>query len=437
MIYSKREIAKFAIAVFCCASILLPTFFYIQHIDTGFVTSGENGEKVSESSQNLRGNPRFNRGGELPFFHFDYLLFGVIPMYYIIGPAGLITNIGRHLVPSCVLILLCLVFLFTVNNPFSEFRREFLIFFLTGILLYLISWSSAFLFSKFVLYNPSRYIRFVFYITSSFFLSANYNKFVGAVWSWRRKLFFLLILVGSLGLISSALVSPSFLAERFSADGVIDQYKVSIIQQARCALLFASLGIFIISVIRIMKYQLGKNILYVLVSLSLCLVSIPLFHVGPGATTIPENDRKLCQFLSRLPKNIKVAGHPRDMDNIPILCKRSVLVNSQLSQEFEDNVGRRMIYDFFKAYYSDSMNQVYDFCSKYRVDYLIVNENHFSRSYLSKGDFFDEPYNRFVNQITKNRKEFCLSRLHALRKVYIANNQFVIRCEWLFDSRRE
>jgi hypothetical protein len=155
------------------------------------------------------------------------------------------------------------------------------------------------------------------------------------------------------------------------------------------------------------------------------------------------DDAKLYEFLSSLPKDILVGGHPRNMDNIPTFSRRKVLVLEELSLPFYPkfyNTIRNRTYSFFKAYYATSPKVFYDFCREYGVTHLVVYKKHFTKDYLNGLDFYNAPFNDYIIDLVRQGRErgFILNRVPENKKLFTAGNCFVIQCDRqdLFDINK-
>lgn len=153
-----------------------------------------------------------------------------------------------------------------------------------------------------------------------------------------------------------------------------------------------------------------------------------------GAGEYIATDKKLYDFLSGLPKNILVAGHPENMNYVPTYAKRKVfLVEEMLLPYFPKfyNEMKKRTYDFFDAYYAVSAEQVYAFCAKNGITHFVVYESHFSEDYLQKKIFYYSPFNDWIiNLINKRyKKHFILNNIADNKKLAEDNDWFLIRCD--------
>lgn len=146
--------------------------------------------------------------------------------------------------------------------------------------------------------------------------------------------------------------------------------------------------------------------------------------------TAPSPD--LYRFLKTLPKSILVAGHPVLMDYVPAFAKRKVFINEETSLPYFLDfypIIKERTYQFFKAYYSDNLADVYEFCKNYNITHFVVYKSHFSRGYLMKGQFYFNPFNEYINNLIKGKTIFALMDILDSKKIFEDNEVFVVRVE--------
>jgi len=104
----------------------------------------------------------------------------------------------------------------------------------------------------------------------------------------------------------------------------------------------------------------------------------------------------LYSALAKTPKAARVAGHPNLMDNVFTFGQRPALVTYELAHPWSKGFWERIrprLEDLFKAYYADNPQVVRDFCRKYQVSFLVVDDRHFTPEFLA-GGFFVVPFNQ-------------------------------------------
>ena len=109
-------------------------------------------------------------------------------------------------------------------------------------------------------------------------------------------------------------------------------------------------------------------------------------------------DLEMLAFLKTLPKESLVAGHPVDMDNVPLLSRRRVLANRELSLPWYTKYYRQVrqrVMDMLGVYYARDWKEVDEFVKRYGVGALVVQRAHFQPSFLRESIYF-EPFNSTI-----------------------------------------
>jgi len=158
------------------------------------------------------------------------------------------------------------------------------------------------------------------------------------------------------------------------------------------------------------------------------------YQKNNGLSDISYPKRELYRYLSTLPKNAMIAAHPFIADSIPLLAKKKVFINFELSHPWYNNYWRtikKRTFSFFDAYYAEDQKNIYEFCKQNKIDYLIVDTNHFSKNYLEAKQFYFEPFNSYVINLIKNRKKFALANLPNFKKDFVEDNIFLVKSDKL------
>ena len=143
-------------------------------------------------------------------------------------------------------------------------------------------------------------------------------------------------------------------------------------------------------------------------------------------------------MASRLPKDALIAAHPYLADGIPTFAKRKVFLKWELSVPLFDkywNTVKTRTFDFFNAYYSDDPQVIVAFAQKYNIDYILVDETHFDKNYLEKGQFYFEPFNTAIGGKIKKTKKFALNNIDQKAKLYSYKNLFIINPDTLKNKK--
>jgi hypothetical protein len=145
------------------------------------------------------------------------------------------------------------------------------------------------------------------------------------------------------------------------------------------------------------------------------IVTVDPLTVRVDATVMP-----LYRYLQTLPQDVVIAGHPVEMDNIPLLARRKVLANQELALPYYTGyyaVVRQRLHDVLLAYYADDVQQVRDFVARYGVDYILLNTRHFEPDFL-RGPIYHEPFNSVLKQRLATRQRFVLPQGLVGQRVY-------------------
>ena len=166
--------------------------------------------------------------------------------------------------------------------------------------------------------------------------------------------------------------------------------------------------------------------------LVLCAIIILIYLLSLDKDIEYFQNKGLYAFLSDRPKDALIAGHPDDMNEIPLLAKRKVFVQFESSlpyyRNYYDKVKKRT-YDFFRLYYSNDKNEINEICSFYDIDYLVIKKEHFSEFYINREEFYTSPFNEYIQEIIrKNRNQgFILSDVPEKYRAYEDENFVVVK----------
>jgi len=143
----------------------------------------------------------------------------------------------------------------------------------------------------------------------------------------------------------------------------------------------------------------------------------------------------LYRFISSLPQDALIAGHPMLMNDIPPFSKKRVFISEETSLPYYKDfypVIRKRTYDFFDIYYSGSLEKIYAFCRDSGITHLVVNKNHFSSGYFASGKFYLNPFNKHILDLVRERPaSFALMQVPQGRKVFEEGDIFVIETKSL------
>ena len=78
-----------------------------------------------------------------------------------------------------------------------------------------------------------------------------------------------------------------------------------------------------------------------------------------------------------------------------------------------------------ESYYAADRQTVNQFCEKYDVDYLLINQDTFSDSYIQKGEFLFEPFDTHMQQALSTDSNFALENI-AKEDILFQNGPLIL-----------
>ncbi len=377
----------------------------------------------------LKNNPAFGPGGRRIVFSEGSIL--GIPKYLIIGrgglfPPGALEFMERNVMPF---LFLSFFFLFIVRFDALKLKKETWYLLLSSLIMFAVAWIVALWSSTFVIHFPSRYTGIVLPFFLLLFVSANFENGVRKI--FLKKNHILLFFWGIIIVFITLLFSPSFIANHLSSDGFLEPSSIHSLQTMRIVaisigFIIALLGITmtVFSKVRKLNFNSGyvRNGFLALFVLAISIICMPGIK-AVSVISASHAQRELYQFLSTLPKSSYIAGHPDDMENIPIFAKRKVFESSEFLIR-----GKELI-DLFDAYYSTSPKTIRDFSDRNGIDYWVINKKYFSKEYLSRERLFYDPYNEYIIEKTKRQGKFVLSDIPEHKKLFEAGGLFVVKSD--------
>jgi hypothetical protein len=185
------------------------------------------------------------------------------------------------------------------------------------------------------------------------------------------------------------------------------------------AVCFIIIGILFARLIEQFFTRIPGSLAVVLFFLSTSLFYAP--HIN-GRQSDYRYLRGALNFLAAQPEDSTVASTPFISDSFPVFAKKKVLFSQRLLMAFHKKYYEKMknsVFEFYKAYYSDSMETLESFCSKYAVDYIVLDKFHFAPGFL-KANQEQEPFNSYLLGLFSVEKKdyFLLPRITRDRLVF-------------------
>jgi hypothetical protein len=152
-------------------------------------------------------------------------------------------------------------------------------------------------------------------------------------------------------------------------------------------------------------------------------------RVDTQVAVLEPVDMDMLNFLKTLPKEALVAGHPLDMNNVPLIARRKVLANQELSIPYYLGYYtqiRQRLFDLFQAYYATTWETVHVFVDRYGVDALVLRKAHFEPSFL-RGKIYAEPFDRAVKERWNGKEPFVLQAPPPNLRCF-ENERYIVLC---------
>jgi hypothetical protein len=427
-----RKVAVLAIAILVVAVILSPVL--LNYVSIVRWTAGIPTEEPSNDGHiGLFDNPAYGASGRDPVF-VPNRIFG-IPLYLIVGFAGLIPNYGvaANLAP---LLLLCGLIAMAIGYRSLRLGRHTWSLFNAGLLLFAAAWIIGVIMAAFVINMPNKYVKVTIPLVTMIFIAHNLEGFITGLLEPRRKRWLLSTLffaAGAVILLAAHYFSPHTMISKVSVDSEIATSSLESLACLRVGILSVGifsilLGIGTLALIGFKPSTLQHLQAYARpVGVLMFVAAATWFYfptLKPAFIVISQEERSIIEYVATLPKDVLITGAPEVLDNLPLLAKRQVAFSPERLSE-----DRQLIVESFDAYYAESSQQVLGFCHKYSIDYWVVNLDQFEASFLDEQRFFYDPFNDEIVERIQGRHDFVFPQIPAEAKLFEAENLFVVKCD--------
>jgi len=128
------------------------------------------------------------------------------------------------------------------------------------------------------------------------------------------------------------------------------------------------------------------------------------------------------------PSNAMLAGHPELMDNVMTFSRRNALATFELAHPWSRGFWAQLsprLDGLFAAYYASEADTVVRFARDFGVDFLVVDEAHFTKEYLAAKPFF-EPFGTRIKEATRNRTDFVILDASRFPRIPLRPGAFLI-----------
>ena len=316
-------------------------------------------------------------------------------------------------------------------DTYKNFPRILKLLFIVSVILYLLAWLAIFLTSSIMLYFPSRYTRLSLALALLLFVVINLGPPIRIF----RTRFQKLERTPKVLTITTTVVAALtiyLLLEQYDIWSRLGANRTSL--KVILIVVFAFLigTIILISLskdsipepLRVTERLAGKKEFSILVTIVLAaLILIGLPPDNHGFFTIEPPTKDLMTFFQTIPKDSLTAGYPCSLDYVPIAARRQILFSCEF---FPQNASDRIM-DNMRAYYSNSLSEVLDFCDKYGVDYFVVVPRTFN---ISEDMFiYFEPYNSVLYPEVASQAGYVLGDIPQSMRVYDGEKFIVMQCD--------
>jgi putative Ca2+/H+ antiporter (TMEM165/GDT1 family) len=297
-----------------------------------------------------------------------------------------------------------------------------------SFILFILAWLSILLTKTFLFYLPSRYTRVGLYLFLLMFVFLNIEDAIKEALNFVRrnpqKLVWLVVGIGIL-IVMLIIWYPSELAtiKGFNMKWLL----------ALAGILFTILGTFVFRRrlraapnFSMRKGTFSGRIFVGIMGLVLLVgwtiyapVLLKISSLNPS-----QSERDLYDFITTLPKDALIAGTPCTLDSVPLFSKRQILFSCERYGK-DDPV----VFKALETYYTDDHEVLIGFCNDYDIDYLVVDSETYSTEYFLQGRLFFEPHNQKLLTEIGDRTQFILGRVPDEKKLFQADNYFVVPCD--------
>ncbi|WP_243440117.1 hypothetical protein [Fundidesulfovibrio soli] len=128
------------------------------------------------------------------------------------------------------------------------------------------------------------------------------------------------------------------------------------------------------------------------------------------------------------PKQAMIAGHPELMDNVMTFSRRNALATFELSHVWSRGLWDQLqprLEGFFTAYYSQDPADVAAFAKTWKVDFILVDPEHFSAHFLAGSPYF-QPFGAAIKDMTRGRTRFALLDEAAFPRIPAGGGRFLV-----------
>jgi hypothetical protein len=375
---------------------------------------------TNSTAWGLLSDPTYGPGGR-------YRLFREYPF---VGLGGIFTRIGPFWQATVLFFLALGTWLLVPRREriFPIALRQLLI---AAVACFAFAWAAIILASSLTLYYPSRYLRATLPIVFLIFTVTNLEQALASARLRFESLTPALRLTTLLVLATWTVTLAFLLGQHLSPFlNTIPNRRVAWLLLFASAFSIGALSLFIFGSVQVDqepgKLSGSRRPVTILV---ICLLAVfgAFYTVGPSQqhNYIPLSNSQLefLDFVQTLPKDVKFASSSCLLENIPMVARRQVL------WDCEDRPNEVLITDTLKATYAQSLDEVFNFCQQYKVDYFVIEKKALEESRIQRRNYFSEPYNSILNAAVTSQAGYVLEDIPDRMRVYEDENVIVMQCK--------
>ena len=152
-------------------------------------------------------------------------------------------------------------------------------------------------------------------------------------------------------------------------------------------------------------------------------------RIDPRLVVLDPVDMEMLGFIEQLPDDYLIAGHPSDMDNVPLIAKKSVLANKELAMPYFTGyyrIVKERLLAMLEAYYADNWDDVSGFIRKNGVDAVVVSKNRL-KGFNKQDKIFVEPFNKIIKSRMDENRLFVLLKPPS-ESICFENERYIVVC---------
>jgi hypothetical protein len=304
---------------------------------------------------------------------------------------------------------------------------------IAAVVCFAFAWAAIILASHLTLYYPSRYMRATLPIVLLIFSVTNLER---ALVSARLRFKSLTPALRAIVILVLATwtVTVAFLlkSEQHFAPflNTIPDQRVEWLLVFASAFSIGALLLFIFGSIKVVpEFRKLSGSRRLVTTLIICLLAVvgALYTIGPNQPhrylTLSPSEMEYMNFVQTLPEDVNLASGSCVLDNITMFARRQVLWDCQRMNN------RVVVMDTLKAYYAPSLNEVFNFCHQYDVDYFVISKKAFKESRIQAGSFFFEPYNSILIAEGTSQTGHVLDDIPDSMRLYDEEDAIVMQCK--------